>query len=162
MTVYRLNLFVVIKLSLQWKIHTRIRSVGDSHIWLDHSLSRVIIFGSIRFLSKRVTKIKFWKTRKFEPEPNRNRFKPTGFGPVRFDFFNIETRKTYISLSLSRSMQKSWGSVLGCYCYQWYFTKSIVNMYILASLTHRVFQELSEQTKSISENHKRRNKELEQ
>jgi hypothetical protein len=36
------------------------------------------------------------------------------------------------------------------------FTKSIVNMYILASLTHKMFQELSEQTKSISENHKQR------
>lgn len=30
MTVYRLHLFVVIKLSLHWKIHTPIRSVGDS------------------------------------------------------------------------------------------------------------------------------------
>jgi hypothetical protein len=40
----------------------------------------VIIFGSVRFLSKKVTKPKlffFWKK-------NRNRVKPTGFGLVRF------------------------------------------------------------------------------
>jgi len=56
----------------------------------------VIIFGSVQFLSKKITKIKFWKTEKFEPEPNRNQFKPTGFSSVRFGFFNIKTKKTYI------------------------------------------------------------------
>jgi hypothetical protein len=36
----------------------------------------VIIFGSVRFLSKKITKPKLKK--------NQNRFKPTGFGSVRF------------------------------------------------------------------------------
>ena len=34
------------------------------------------------------------------------------------------------------------------------FTQSIVNVYILASLTHKMFQELSEQSKTIPDNHK--------
>jgi hypothetical protein len=38
----------------------------------------VIIFGSVLFLSKKVTKPKFLKKK------NRNRVKPTGFGSVRF------------------------------------------------------------------------------
>jgi hypothetical protein len=42
----------------------------------------VIIFGSVRFLSKKVTKPKFFFEKK--PKPNRNRVKPTGFGSVRF------------------------------------------------------------------------------
>ena len=53
----------------------------------------VNIFGSVRFLSKKITKIKFWKTKKFKPDPNRNRVKPTGFGSVRFGFFNRKTGK---------------------------------------------------------------------
>jgi len=43
----------------------------------------VIIFGSVRFLSKKVTKPKFFFLKK-KPKPNRNRVKPTGFGSVRF------------------------------------------------------------------------------
>jgi hypothetical protein len=39
----------------------------------------VIIFGSIRFLSKKVTKLKIFFLKK-----NRNRVKPTGFGSVWF------------------------------------------------------------------------------
>jgi hypothetical protein len=42
----------------------------------------VIIFGSVRFLSKKVTKLKFFFEKK--PKPNRNRVKPTGFGSVQF------------------------------------------------------------------------------
>ena len=38
----------------------------------------VIIFGSVRFLSKKVTKPNFFKKK------NRNQVKPTGFGSVRF------------------------------------------------------------------------------
>jgi hypothetical protein len=41
----------------------------------------VIIFGSVRFLSKKVTKPKFFFLKK-KPKPNRNRVKPTGFGSV--------------------------------------------------------------------------------
>jgi hypothetical protein len=41
----------------------------------------VIIFGSVRFLSKKVTKPKLFFLKK---KPNRNRVKPTGFGSVRF------------------------------------------------------------------------------
>jgi len=37
----------------------------------------VFIFGSVRFLSKKITKPNFFLK-------NRNRFKPTGFGSVRF------------------------------------------------------------------------------
>jgi hypothetical protein len=40
----------------------------------------VIIFGSVRFLSKKVTKPKFF----FLKKKNRNRVKPNGFGSVRF------------------------------------------------------------------------------
>jgi hypothetical protein len=47
----------------------------------------VIIFGSVWFLSKKITKPKFLffeKKTETEPKPNRNRVKPTGFGSVRF------------------------------------------------------------------------------
>jgi len=43
-------------------------------------------FGSVRFLSKKVTKPKFFFWKK-----NRNRVKPTGFGSVRFGFFRAKT-----------------------------------------------------------------------
>jgi hypothetical protein len=43
----------------------------------------MIIFDSIRFLSKKVTKPKFFFLKK-KPKPNRNRVRPTGFGSVRF------------------------------------------------------------------------------
>jgi hypothetical protein len=43
----------------------------------------VIIFGSVRFLSKKITKLNFFFLKK-KPKPNRNRVKPTGFGSVRF------------------------------------------------------------------------------
>jgi hypothetical protein len=43
----------------------------------------VIIFGSVRFLSKKITKPKFFFVKK-KPKPNQNRVKPTGFGSVRF------------------------------------------------------------------------------
>ena len=55
-------------------------------------------FGSVRFLSKKLTKIKIWKTKKFKPEPNQNQFKPTGFGSVRFGFFNRKTGKPVLLL----------------------------------------------------------------
>ena len=41
----------------------------------------MIIFGSVRFLSKKVTKLKFFFFKK-KSKPNRNRVKPTGFGSV--------------------------------------------------------------------------------
>jgi hypothetical protein len=41
----------------------------------------VIIFGSDRFLSTKVTKPNFFFLKK-KPKPNRNRVKPTGFGSV--------------------------------------------------------------------------------
>ena len=47
----------------------------------------VIIFGSVRFLSKKVTKLKYF----FFEKKNRNRVKPTGFGSVRFGFFRAKT-----------------------------------------------------------------------
>jgi hypothetical protein len=50
----------------------------------------VIIFGSVRFLSKKVTKPKFFFLKK-NPKPNRNRVKPTGFGSVWFGFFRAKT-----------------------------------------------------------------------
>jgi hypothetical protein len=40
----------------------------------------VIIFSSVRFLSKKITKPKLF----FKKKKNRNRVKPTGFGSVRF------------------------------------------------------------------------------
>ena len=42
----------------------------------------MIIFDSIRFLLKKIIKLK--NNLKKKPKPNRNRFKPTGFGSVRF------------------------------------------------------------------------------
>jgi hypothetical protein len=50
----------------------------------------VIIFGSVRFLSKKVTKPKYFFFEK-KPKPNRNRVKPTGFGSVRFGFCREKT-----------------------------------------------------------------------
>jgi len=50
----------------------------------------VIIFGSVRFLSKKIIKLKKKKMKK-KPKPNRNRVKPTGFGSVRFGFFRAKT-----------------------------------------------------------------------
>jgi len=47
----------------------------------------VIIFGSVRFLSKKITKLKYF----FFEKKNRNRVKPTGFGSVRFGFFRAKT-----------------------------------------------------------------------
>jgi len=53
-----------------------------------------VIFGSVRFLSKKVTKIKFLKIEKIKPEPNRNRFKPAGFGSIRF-FYHKNQKNLY-------------------------------------------------------------------
>jgi len=47
----------------------------------DKFLVGVIIFGSVRFLSKKVIKSKFFFLKK---KPNRNQVKPTGFGLVWF------------------------------------------------------------------------------
>jgi len=46
-------------------------------------------FGSVRFLSKKLTKIKFWKTKKFKPEPVQT--DRCRFGSVWF--FNRKTGK---------------------------------------------------------------------
>jgi hypothetical protein len=53
----------------------------------------VIIFGSVRFLSTKVTKPKFFFLKK-KPKPNRNRVKPTGFGSVRFGFLGQKPVQT--------------------------------------------------------------------
>jgi hypothetical protein len=53
----------------------------------------VIIFGSIRFLSKKVTKPKFF----FFEKKNRNRVKPTGFSSVRFGFLGQKPVQTGFS-----------------------------------------------------------------
>jgi len=52
----------------------------------------VIIFGSVRFLSKKITKPIFFKKK---PNPNQNRVKPIGFGSVRF----LEQKHVQTSLS---------------------------------------------------------------
>jgi hypothetical protein len=49
----------------------------------------VIIFGSVRFLSKKVTKPKFFFEKK-----NRNRVKPTGFGSVWCGFLRKKPVQT--------------------------------------------------------------------
>ena len=43
----------------------------------------MIIFGSVRFLSKKIIKPNFFFWKK-KPKPNRNRVKPACFGSVRF------------------------------------------------------------------------------
>jgi len=50
----------------------------------------VIIFGSVRFLSKKVTKPKLF----FFEKKYRNRVKPTGFGSVRFGFLGQKPVQT--------------------------------------------------------------------
>ena len=50
----------------------------------------MIIFGSVRFLSKKVIKLNFFFLKK-KPKPNRNQVKPTGFGLVRFGFLRAKT-----------------------------------------------------------------------
>jgi len=44
----------------------------------------VIIFGSVRFLHKKMNQTDIINFKILKPKPNRNRFKPTGFGSVRF------------------------------------------------------------------------------
>jgi hypothetical protein len=51
----------------------------------------VFIFGSIRFLSKKITKPNF---KKKKPKLNQNRFKPTGFGSVWFGFLEQKPVQT--------------------------------------------------------------------
>jgi uncharacterized protein (UPF0128 family) len=46
----------------------------------------VIIFGSVWFLLKKVIKTGFFKKKR-----NQNRFKPTGFGSVTFNYFGEKT-----------------------------------------------------------------------
>jgi hypothetical protein len=53
----------------------------------------VIIFSSVRFLSKKVTKPIFFFCKK-KPKPNQNRVKPTGFGSVRFGFLGKKPVQT--------------------------------------------------------------------
>jgi hypothetical protein len=52
----------------------------------------VIIFDSVWFLSKKVTKPKNFFEKK--PKPNRNRVKPTGFGSVWFGFLGQKPVQT--------------------------------------------------------------------
>jgi hypothetical protein len=52
----------------------------------------VIIFGSVRFLSKKVIKPKFFFEKK--PKPNRNWVKLAGFGSVRFGFLGQKPVQT--------------------------------------------------------------------
>jgi hypothetical protein len=47
----------------------------------------VIIFGSVRFLSKKSNQTVFFLKKK----PNRNRFKPTGFGSVILEQKPVQT-----------------------------------------------------------------------
>ena len=57
----------------------------------------VIIFGSVRFLPTKNNQTGFIFFLKKKPKPNRNRVKPTGFGPVRFGSWFKKTEKTYVS-----------------------------------------------------------------
>jgi len=63
----------------------------------------VIIFGSVRFLSKKVTKPKLF----FFEKKNRNRVKPTGFGSVRF----LGQKPVWLGFSGFGSVFSSFGSV---------------------------------------------------
>jgi hypothetical protein len=60
----------------------------------------VFIFGSVRFLSKKITKPIFLKK-------NRNRFKPTGFGSVRFGF--VEQKPVQTGLARFFSVRVRFG-----------------------------------------------------
>jgi len=78
----------------------------------------VIIFGSVWFLSKTVTKPVFLK--KPKPKPNRNWFKPTGFGSVileqklvfsglsRFFFGSCSVRIGFFGLKLIKLNRTGW------------------------------------------------------
>jgi hypothetical protein len=48
----------------------------------------VFIFGSVQFLSKKYNQIEFFLKK------NQNRFKPTGFGSVRFGFLEQKPVQT--------------------------------------------------------------------
>ena len=52
----------------------------------------VIIFSSVRFLSKKSNQIEFFFQKK--SKPNRNWFKPTGFGSIRFGFLGKKPVQT--------------------------------------------------------------------
>jgi hypothetical protein len=53
----------------------------------------VIIFDSVRFLSKKNNQTKIFFLKK-KLKPNRNRVKPTGFGSVRFGFLGQKPVQT--------------------------------------------------------------------
>jgi hypothetical protein len=60
----------------------------------------VIIFGSVRFLHKKMNQTDIINFKILKPKPNRNRFKPTGFGSVRFGFCCSKTGKTKKKISV--------------------------------------------------------------
>jgi len=55
--------------------------IPNEHITHTHTHTGVIIFGSVRFLSKKENQTKNLKKKK-KLKPNQNRFKPAGFGSV--------------------------------------------------------------------------------
>ena len=68
------------------------------HCWLKKHwwyILGVIIFGSVRFLSKKVTKPNFFFEKK--PKPNWNRVKPTGFGSVFLGQKPVQTGLAWFS-----------------------------------------------------------------
>lgn len=56
----------------------------------------VSIFGSVRFWTEKNNQTGSLFFFEKKPKPNRNRVKPTGFGPVRFGFLFQKTEKTYM------------------------------------------------------------------
>jgi hypothetical protein len=80
-------------------------SLSAWSVAVTYAYGGVIIFGSIWFLLKKITKLNFFKKKK-----NQNRFKPTGFGSVRFSFLGQKP----VQLGFS------WfGSVFSVFCRFW-------------------------------------------
>ena len=55
---------------------------------------------SVRFLHKKMNQTDIINFKFLKPKPNRNRFKPTGFGSVRFGFCCSKTGKTKKKISV--------------------------------------------------------------
>ena len=56
--------------------------------------------GSVRFLHKKINQTDIINFNILKPKPNRNRFKPTDFGSVRFGFCCSKTGKTKKKISM--------------------------------------------------------------
>jgi hypothetical protein len=76
----------------------------ESDWWLEAPTWNLMVgvskSGSVRFLHKKINQTDIINFKILKPKPNRNRFKPTGFGSVRFGFCCSKTGKTKKKISV--------------------------------------------------------------